>query len=177
MPPGTRDGKHKIQQIKLRSTHQRHPEWTCVHSHSYCVIFSPSRGWHSEYSRNMTALSDFEFGFISPGYCIYLVLYECHTSEPTCHENKILLDFLLSAFSMNSIKTIRHRIWSTGASAGIIFTCRTFSSVTFCYCLREQRRVELSIARNSISFKSWAKRIGLYVHAHICTYTYMCTYV
>lgn len=60
----------------------------------------------------MTALSDFKFGFISPGYCIYLALYECHTSEPACHENKILLDFLPSAFGMNSIKTTRHRAGS-----------------------------------------------------------------
>lgn len=96
----------------------------------------------------MTALSDFKFGFISPGCCIYLALYECHTSEPACHENKILLDFLLSAFSMNSIKTME--FWA-GAEAPQApdGTCRIFTIVLFlCHFLCEPKRVNLSTARN-----------------------------
>lgn len=148
MPPGTRDGKHKIQQIKLGSTRQRHPAWAPVSSHSYCVIFSPSSSWHSEYSRNMTALSDFKFGFISPGCCIYLALYECHTSERACHENKILLDFLLSAFSMNSIKTMECWVGSEAPELPMGPAESLPLWLFLCHFLCEQRRVNLSTARN-----------------------------
>lgn len=63
-------------------THARHPGRTYGYSRRDCNIFFPSRTWHSEYSRNMTALSNFKFQFISPWCCVNVMHQKWVSMKP-----------------------------------------------------------------------------------------------